>query len=187
LSDCQLDWNEGAEGDVVLTVEIDGRTIRKHEWMEEGRTYREWLIPATLLNALAVTKRAHPIASQTGKGNQRRTGCCWTGPLAPKARQKMPDKVSDEDREAIRKLKARMYMCWLDMIGAEKTEANLNELHSIHAELSRILGKYDVGGNVSQNLTVFGTGAALLRRAAMMRLAIALLRQQFSPNALRGI
>jgi hypothetical protein len=32
LSDCQVGWNEDAEADVVLTVEIDGR--RKYEWME---------------------------------------------------------------------------------------------------------------------------------------------------------
>ena len=71
LSDCQLGWNEGAEGDVALTVEIDGRTIRRYEWMEEGRTYREWLIPAALLNARAITKRAYPIAPQAGERNQR--------------------------------------------------------------------------------------------------------------------
>ena len=63
----------------------------------------------------------------------------------------MPDKVNDEDREAIRKLKDRMYMCWLDMIGAETTEGHLNELRSIHAELSRIFGKYDLNGNLNQN------------------------------------
>jgi hypothetical protein len=42
-------------------------------------------------------------------------------------------------------------MCWLDMIGAETTAAHLNKLRSIHAELSRILGKYDLSGNLNQN------------------------------------
>ena len=55
---------------------------------------------------------------------------------------------SDEDLEDIRKLKERMYLCWLEMIGAEMTDAHLAEMRSAREELSRILSKYGEGGKV---------------------------------------
>jgi hypothetical protein len=51
LADRPLDENEGAFGNVVLKVEgIDERTIADCEWIEDGKPYREWLIPAAVLN-----------------------------------------------------------------------------------------------------------------------------------------
>ena len=55
---------------------------------------------------------------------------------------------SDEDLEDIRKLKERMYLCWLEMTGAEMTDAHLAEMRSVRQELSRILSKYSEGGKV---------------------------------------
>lgn len=52
LSDRPLDEDEGACGDVLMRVML--RTeISRYDWVEEGKPYREWLVPADLLNALA--------------------------------------------------------------------------------------------------------------------------------------
>jgi hypothetical protein len=50
ISDSPLDVNEGAEGDVVLTLVIPDALFAEHEWIEEAKTYREALVPAEELN-----------------------------------------------------------------------------------------------------------------------------------------
>jgi hypothetical protein len=50
-------------------------------------------------------------------------------------------KLSDPDREAIRQLKKRMDLCWVEM-AEEFREAHLAELSAIYEELYRILSKY---------------------------------------------
>ena len=50
FSDRPLDSNEGAVGDTVLRIEIPIRRIREYEWIEEGKGYREFLIPAETAN-----------------------------------------------------------------------------------------------------------------------------------------
>lgn len=51
LSDSSLAVNEGVNGDDLLVVEIvDAPALAEHEWVEEGKPYREWLIPAALVN-----------------------------------------------------------------------------------------------------------------------------------------
>jgi len=51
LSNVPLDENEGATGDALLEVIIDGRTIAHYEWKQEPAFgYREWLIPASIVN-----------------------------------------------------------------------------------------------------------------------------------------
>lgn len=56
VADRSLDENESAEGDVVLVVEAPERAVVPFEWIEEGKTYREFLIPAGELNR-------HPIGA----------------------------------------------------------------------------------------------------------------------------
>jgi hypothetical protein len=53
VSDRPLDVNEGARGDILLrvTVRLGKRDLRKYEWVEEGKPYREWQLPAALINA----------------------------------------------------------------------------------------------------------------------------------------
>ena len=52
LSDVPLDDNEGASGDTLLFVDLalSEEEIAKYEWIEEWKTYREWQIPADLVN-----------------------------------------------------------------------------------------------------------------------------------------
>jgi hypothetical protein len=59
LSDRPLDVNEGARGDVLLEVhlELTNEEIDWYEWKEEGKPYREWQIPASLLNSKATVTR----------------------------------------------------------------------------------------------------------------------------------
>jgi len=51
-----VDENEGANGYRVLAVDIPEARIADFEWTEVGKPYREWLIPAELLNRYPVTE-----------------------------------------------------------------------------------------------------------------------------------
>jgi hypothetical protein len=55
LSDRPLDENEGAIGDTLLEVDLSltEDAIAEYEWTEEGKPYREWLMPAELINGNA--------------------------------------------------------------------------------------------------------------------------------------
>lgn len=59
LSDRTLDENEGACGEALLRVSLDCAEgdIRDFEWIEEGKSYREWLIPASFVNAHGTIER----------------------------------------------------------------------------------------------------------------------------------
>lgn len=52
VSNIPVDVNEGAKGDVLLEINLDAEegNIADYEWVEEGKFYREWLIPAEFLN-----------------------------------------------------------------------------------------------------------------------------------------
>jgi hypothetical protein len=53
LSNVPLDENEGAFGDILLevTLEITESEIGQYEWIEQGKPYREFLVPAAQINA----------------------------------------------------------------------------------------------------------------------------------------
>ncbi|MBR0914888.1 hypothetical protein [Bradyrhizobium japonicum] len=53
LSNVPLDVNEGAPGDTLLRLELPEQIIASYEWIEKGKPYREWLIPAQLINEKA--------------------------------------------------------------------------------------------------------------------------------------
>jgi hypothetical protein len=42
--------NEGAHGDTLLAIDVPEEEIADYEWIEEGKTYREFLIPAVIAN-----------------------------------------------------------------------------------------------------------------------------------------
>jgi hypothetical protein len=53
LSDRPLDTDEGAVGNALLRGKLnvgDGE-IAQFEWIEDGKPYREWLIPACLITS----------------------------------------------------------------------------------------------------------------------------------------
>jgi len=52
VSDKPLDVNEGAKESTVLriTLPVAEHELAPYEWVEEGKPYREWCIPASLLN-----------------------------------------------------------------------------------------------------------------------------------------
>jgi len=54
LSDRPLDENDGTKGGTVLQVSLSApeSAIAEFEWSEEGKPYREWLIPAVRLKPL---------------------------------------------------------------------------------------------------------------------------------------
>jgi hypothetical protein len=51
VADRPLDYNEGCKGDILLGITIPTTLFVEYEWVEEGKPYRESLIPAALLNA----------------------------------------------------------------------------------------------------------------------------------------
>ena len=52
-----LDAKEGAVGTVVLRVELtkDESEIAFFEWRDDATSYREWLVPASLINEYGST------------------------------------------------------------------------------------------------------------------------------------
>ena len=52
-SDRPVDCNEGAKGDVLLSIELAAseNELADFEIVEDGKTWREWIVPAKLLNA----------------------------------------------------------------------------------------------------------------------------------------
>ena len=56
VSDRPLNGNEGAEGDVVLAIEVPERDIAPFEWIEEEKGYREFLVPADTLNRYPIVE-----------------------------------------------------------------------------------------------------------------------------------
>jgi hypothetical protein len=52
LSNVPLDENEGASGDTLLRVAItmDQKNLDYYEVQEEGKPYREWCLPARVVN-----------------------------------------------------------------------------------------------------------------------------------------
>ena len=57
IADQPLDENEGAKGNQVLWLEIPEKLIAPYEWIEEGKHYREFLVPAKLLNRFGPPRR----------------------------------------------------------------------------------------------------------------------------------
>ena len=51
FSDLVLDENEGICSEAYLVLEIPDEHLASYEWMEEGKGYREWCIPAALANS----------------------------------------------------------------------------------------------------------------------------------------
>ena len=50
VSDRPLDNSEGASGEALLQIDIAEDRLRAFEWIEEGKPFREWLVPAAVLN-----------------------------------------------------------------------------------------------------------------------------------------
>ncbi len=46
MADRPLDAQEGARGDDLVVLDVPEDLIGEYEWVEEGRGYREWLVPA---------------------------------------------------------------------------------------------------------------------------------------------
>ena len=62
LSDSPRGPNDGISGDAVLRVELDvpAHELAGYEWVEEGRGYREWLVPAALIRERGTVLLAAP-------------------------------------------------------------------------------------------------------------------------------
>lgn len=58
VSDQPLDNSEGASGEALLQIEIVENRIAAFEWVEAGKQYREWLVPAAVLNDAGTVKLA---------------------------------------------------------------------------------------------------------------------------------
>jgi len=69
VSNRPLDSNEGAEGDVLLEIRIPESAVIPFEWVEEGKPYREFLVPARILNDKGIV--ALRQSSFPGRGSLR--------------------------------------------------------------------------------------------------------------------
>jgi hypothetical protein len=48
--------NEGAAGDSVIVLEAPEDELAAHEWIEAGKPYREFLVPAEQLNRYPIAE-----------------------------------------------------------------------------------------------------------------------------------
>ena len=60
VSDRPFDNSEGASGEALLQVEIAEDRLAAFEWVRPGKTCREWLVPAAVLNDAGSVKPADP-------------------------------------------------------------------------------------------------------------------------------
>jgi hypothetical protein len=58
VSDRPLDNSEGASGEVLLQINIAEDQLTAFELIGEGKPYREWLVPAVVLNGAGTVKIA---------------------------------------------------------------------------------------------------------------------------------
>ena len=58
LSSIPVESEPGSADDALLLVklDIDGRELSRWEWSAEGGSYREWLLPANIINRCATVK-----------------------------------------------------------------------------------------------------------------------------------
>ncbi len=78
LGDSPMTINEGATGDQVLRVEIpDDVDLRDFELIEDGKPYREWCVPAALINTHAT------VTLMTDRELEHMGATIWRGYLDP--------------------------------------------------------------------------------------------------------
>jgi hypothetical protein len=53
VSDCPFDCNPGVVGHSLLTLDIPEEIFAEYEWVQDGNSYREALIPAKILNCFS--------------------------------------------------------------------------------------------------------------------------------------
>ena len=76
FSDLVLDENEGICSEAYLVLEIPDEHLASYEWMEEGKGYLEWCIPAALANSFFTDRTIYswedvPESSATAREEYR--------------------------------------------------------------------------------------------------------------------
>jgi hypothetical protein len=63
LSTVPLDTTDGTNGNVLLEVHMDVLEIevRKFEWIDGAKPYREWVMPAAFVNSRATIRRSNSV------------------------------------------------------------------------------------------------------------------------------
>lgn len=74
LSDVPLSEQEGAEGASLLEIIIDETFIADNEVIEVGKPYREWIVPAALLNRSALVRLTPSEEGDDGDARRPESG-----------------------------------------------------------------------------------------------------------------
>ena len=61
LSSIPVESEASADALLMVKLEIDGRELSRWEWSGEGRSYREWLLPANIINRCATVEMVNQL------------------------------------------------------------------------------------------------------------------------------
>jgi hypothetical protein len=67
LSSVPVDSQEAAQDEALLMVklELDQDELSRWEWVSEGRSHREWLMPAAIINRCATVELVDQLEAST--------------------------------------------------------------------------------------------------------------------------
>ena len=51
IADRPLDFGQGAKGQWLFRIDIPSAVLEPYEWIEDGKPYREFLLPADIVNS----------------------------------------------------------------------------------------------------------------------------------------
>lgn len=73
FSNVPLGTQEGAHGNAVLevTTDLSESDLADYEWVEESKPYREWLVPAALVNAKMSVRLVDEEEAEREKGDPK--------------------------------------------------------------------------------------------------------------------
>jgi len=115
FSNVVLDENEGVSSETYFVLDIPDIELTNFEWLEEGKGYREWCVPAHLANLYLVDRTVYSWEElQVNSESERRNlighdeTILWPSDSFYQSSSD-PEVVSGQDRLSLRELVRQLY------------------------------------------------------------------------------